>query len=390
MWKARIIWILWLIAVLCFVIFTDGTADMVLFIASIVVPVLCIIGNRFAARALTLTLTAEESAGKGQQIRGCIQSTNRSFFPCGRVLCQIQCENRLTGETFHHPLTFALAGKSKENLPFSFASRYCGEIRMSVRQVFVYDFWYLTRVRAKQTQNGCRVRVFPEGFAPLLSDSFQKSMNLEGTEYSTVRPGMDFGDTFAIRDYRPGDAPKTVHWKLTQKYDRLMVRDPGLPLETSYMLLLETGHPDGRTASPAACDCLTELFSSVIQAMAAEGIRHCVGWRDAGSGLLQQAQIQSEEDWSLLLPGLLGAGMQQDTQTSLELYLDGMDHDYATLLYFTPFLPEDVSMLTGYAGMVSVYLCSKEAVPEELYAPNIQVHIVSPKTYKEELAYFTL
>ena len=71
MWKARIIWILWLIAVLCFVIFTDGTADMVLFIASIVVPVLCIIGNRFAARALTLTLTAEESAGKGQQIRGC-------------------------------------------------------------------------------------------------------------------------------------------------------------------------------------------------------------------------------------------------------------------------------------------------------------------------------
>ena len=91
-----------------------------------------------------------------------------------------------------------------------------------------------------------------------------------------------------------------------------------------------------------------------------------------------------------MLPGLLGAGMQQDTQTSLELYLDGMDHDYATLLYFTPFLPEDVSMLTGYAGMVSVYLCSKEAVPEELYAPNIQVHIVSPKTYKEELAYFTL
>ena len=230
MWKARIIWILWLIAALCSVIFTDGTANMALFIASIAVPILCIIGNRFAARALTLTLTAEGVAGKERQIRGRIRSVNRSFFPCGRILCQIQCENRLTGETEQHPLSFALAGKSEEILPFSFASRYCGEIRMSIRQVFVYDFWYLTRARAKQTKKGCCIRVFPEGFAPLLSDSFQKSMNLEGTEYSTVRPGMDFGDTFAIRDYRPGDAPKTVHWKLTQKYDRLMVRDPGLPL----------------------------------------------------------------------------------------------------------------------------------------------------------------
>ena len=124
MWKARIIWILWLIAALCSVIFTDGTANMALFIASIAVPILCIIGNRFAARALTLTLTAEEVAGKGRQIRGRIRSVNRSFFPCGRILCQIQCENRLTGETEQHPLSFALAGKSEEILPFSFASRY--------------------------------------------------------------------------------------------------------------------------------------------------------------------------------------------------------------------------------------------------------------------------
>ena len=68
MWKARIIWIFWLIAALCSVIFTDGTANMALFIASIAVPILCIIGNRFAARALTLTLTAEEVAGKERQV----------------------------------------------------------------------------------------------------------------------------------------------------------------------------------------------------------------------------------------------------------------------------------------------------------------------------------
>ena len=52
----------------------------------------------------------------------------------------------------------------------------------------------------------------------------------DSDEYSPDRPGSDPSELFGIRDYREGDALKSIHWKLGEKYDRTASREMSLPV----------------------------------------------------------------------------------------------------------------------------------------------------------------
>ncbi len=70
---------------------------------------------------------------------------------------------------------------------------------------------------------------------------------MDSDEYSMRKAGYDPSETFAIREYQPGDRIRQIHWKLTEKFDSLMVRDYGLPIQNTVLLLLETGSPGRRS-----------------------------------------------------------------------------------------------------------------------------------------------
>jgi len=43
------------------------------------------------------------------------------------------------------------------------------------------------------------------------------------------KPGGGFSEIYEIREYRPGDPPRSIHWKLTAKTDKTMIRQPMEP-----------------------------------------------------------------------------------------------------------------------------------------------------------------
>ncbi|MFR6376131.1 MAG: DUF58 domain-containing protein [Oscillospiraceae bacterium] len=44
---------------------------------------------------------------------------------------------------------------------------------------------------------------------------------------------------FQIRDYVPGDSQRQIHWKLSHKYGKLIVKDPSLPITRSAAVFWE-------------------------------------------------------------------------------------------------------------------------------------------------------
>lgn len=59
------------------------------------------------------------------------------------------------------------------------------------------------------------------------------------------KPGGGFGEVQELRDYRPGDSLRQVHWKLTAKIDRPVIREPQEPERGPVILSLDlNGHPD--------------------------------------------------------------------------------------------------------------------------------------------------
>lgn len=390
MWKSRTVWGIWLAAALALYLFSDGYGAPVILAASIAAPVLAVVQNRFFGGKITISLHAEQTCAKREQIEGWMEAENRSLIPCAQVKCVIRCENTMTGEAQETELRFSLAGRSRERIPFSFKSSLCGQVRISVVSAAAGDLFGLD-ARRFLTEAHCRVIVYPDTFAPVLSVGNRLSFHLEGTEYSNEKAGSDPSEVFAIREYKPGDSPKSIHWKLSEKLERMMVRDPGLPLETSYMLLFETAFPEEeKRPLPGVCDCLAEVFCSVAQAMAAEGISFCVGWKDIRNGLFTQIRIQAEEDLIPVIPQVLSAGTAQEPVSSMEQYLESTDNGYAQVLYFAPAIPAGISQLIRHAGGVSLFLCSDREWPEELYGENVSVTAFSEENYEQELGCIVL
>ena len=145
---------------------------------------------------------------------------------------------------------------------------------MEVTEVAVYDLFGLAR-RQKRVAARAEVTVLPALFQPeiVLRDSAAALPDSE--VYASDRPGSDPGETFAIREYVPGDALRKIHWKLSEKTDRLMVREFGLPVVNEVLLLLETAG----SADAVAANAVTEVFASVSRALLSQGCAHQVGWQ---------------------------------------------------------------------------------------------------------------
>ena len=101
------------------------------------------------------------------------------------------------------------------------------------------------------------------------------NMDLESYKYSSVKKGEDLRD-FSIREYAEGDGIKGIHWKLSGKMDRLMMRVPSLPVENSLIVILDKRYASEEDRAEKAEEA-AKLFLSISDTLKNQGLRHCVG-----------------------------------------------------------------------------------------------------------------
>lgn len=118
--------------------------------------------------------------------------------------------------------------------------------------------------------------VLPDTFEIAVELGETNTPDMDSSEYSPVRPGSDPSELFGVRDYREGDALKRIHWKLSEKYDRTVVREASLPVARSILLLLDNA-PEGAIA-PEKVSAAVEGLMSASESLAGQGISHEIGW----------------------------------------------------------------------------------------------------------------
>ena len=129
--------------------------------------------------------------------------------------------------------------------------------------------------------------------------------HIDDTEdYSNERPGYDLSEMFQIRDYVPGDSQRQIHWKLSHKYGKLIVKDPSLPITRSAAVFWE------RTENDPTCertDAEAEIVVSVCRNLLSQSVQFTVGWNEEATGRCVFQQIRDMDDLIGLLPRLFTA-----------------------------------------------------------------------------------
>lgn len=103
-------------------------------------------------------------------------------------------------------------------------SRYAGRVEVCLEEFVVYDFFHIVGLYGCDRKDA-NVTVWPgfsegEGEEELYScvEGFPK-------ENESKRRGTDYNPDYEIREYIPGDELKSIHWKLSAKQGKLMVRE---------------------------------------------------------------------------------------------------------------------------------------------------------------------
>lgn len=389
--KSRILWILWLIFTAVFCIAADGPAGWLLAAVSVILPLLSGLCIRLMKGRLQAEMTMDAYGQPGEEVSGKIFVRNRSFLPADRLLFLVGCENLLTGEKETVTIHMAAPARMQAAQDIRMKSRHCGNVRLTLRRAVLYDPFGLFKFRIPMGREIQTVTLFaPETFPVEIQITYGESTNMDSDEYSMKKAGYDPSETFAIREYRQGDRIRQIHWKLTEKFGDLMVRDYGLPIQNTVLLLLETGRPKGSGKEDPDClNALAGAIFSVSQELAGQQIVHTVGWQNHEENIFTCIEVETEEDLDLLLPGLLGAVPGEDDISVAEHYLEGREQlEFAHVVVFTEKHRPSLSFLAEQCLLTEV-VCEAEGAGYD-QQDGIAILSADPQTMEESLAYLEI
>ena len=348
----KFVWLLLMLGLLVLSVQTASPIALGLMICMVVLPLLCLPLNLLAAKKLKLTANMPVNLKKNCE--GVVELTvqNPSSFPIFLCVCRIRLENQLNSEVRSMTLSCGVWPKRSQTVRATFGSPFCGRIRLTVDAVRLYDCFGLIGVRARTDAHAASV-VQPDTFPQSLILTASSARVEEAEDYSTERPGSDLSEIFQIRDYVPGDSPRQVHWKLSQKYGKLIVKDASLPITRSAALFWERTE-DAPTS--ARTDAEAEIVVSLCRNLLAQSVQFTLAWNESGQFI--RHLVRDLDELIALLPRLLTAKAEPGLSGAQLLLQTTPAGAYSHLIYISGELPADPNL--QILGHLTALVCGTD------------------------------
>ena len=321
----------------------------------VLIPLATVPVNLALRRSLTVSVDASGSLRKGDEGFFGVTFRNPTFLPLLRASCMVRAENQLNREELSQQIRTCVFPMGERRSELCINSNYCGRIRVHVEKVKLYDCFGLIGIPCKTRAAG-HMTVQPETFTPALRLVPNPGSADDSDTYSQERAGFDMTETYQIREYVPGDSPKQIHWKLTNKLDRVVVKDPGLPITRNVLVLWER---TGETNDPAVIDAQAEVVISLCRSLTDQGIQFTLAWNDTDRNLLIRHFLKDMDDLVAVMPRLLRAAGSEKGVSGAELLVQtGGDSLCGHMIYIAREPQGAVLELQRY-GHVTMLLCGE-------------------------------
>ena len=166
--------------------------------------------------------------------------------------------------------------------------------RIRIKSLRILDYLGLFYLPKKPPEPLC-VEVWPDSIAPEPLPDVTKLLS------PPLRPkaGGGYAEVHELRDYRPGDPMRDVHWKLSAKTDKLIVREAQEEIRRDVILFLTL-----RGVGDEADSCLGQLLY-LSRWLLDQGIAHRVLCA-CGENTTVNAKVCNAEALDRLISELLG------------------------------------------------------------------------------------
>lgn len=355
----------WLgLALLCLYLFACyGSVEALCLGALLVIVPLIGLGKNLAIRKkLRLRIDVPSIIRKGDPGTITVAVSNPTALPVLRISCRVRVENQLNGQTTAYDLGCWALPRRTGRWRLKVGSEYCGRVRVTVEAWRLYDCFGLIGLAAPW-EGAAHTVIQPDTF-PMDVTLVPWTIEIEDSQlYSQERPGTDLTETYQIREYVPGDSPRQIHWKLTGKLDRLIVRDPALPIEHNVLVFWER---TGQSGDPEKTDAQAETVISLCRSLVDGGVPFTIGWNDTDRNLCVLHEIRDMDTLVGIIPRLLRAtGIQTGVSGAALLLQTGGQALCAHMVYIAE-EPQRELMELGRFGHVTALLCGDIQVEDSI------------------------
>lgn len=301
MLKNRLVYLAVLLGTTLFFICFNGYLSLYVLLLALALPFVSLLISLPSILGTGLKLTTESgTARKGQKILLRLTAENRFPFAGGQISVTLTVSNTLTGEIQKERLSFFTGRKAAVSHRLTSAA--CGQVVCSLSKAWACDYMGLFSLPVRLGKKArCAVLFYPAVYRPLLFLDRVTVPDGEGDRYSQTKPGDDPSELFDLREYRTGDRLSRVHWKLSQKTGKTLVKEFGLPISDHILFLLDLNGAGGET------DRLLDAFSSLSAFLLEQETACRTGFWNGDGGEFTLLEITDGETAQAALHSLLMA-----------------------------------------------------------------------------------
>lgn len=340
--ESRIICFLWALFLVIGSILSGSSLGMFLLIFSALFAVVSGVLCAISASGLHIEIEMPYQTEKKEKAECSVKLINSSRFPLAYGIIRMTASNLLTGETTQIPMFFSAAARSDESKSLSIRSKYCGVVRLEVQRVDCYDIFRIFRKKAYPAAAE-KLFVLPAMKEEAVLEPVR--VPKESDSYSEYKQGFDMSETFEIREYQPGDHQKNLHWKLTAKTDRMMVRVGSLPIDRSILVLYDTFYKNPESFCPESLDEQGEDFFCLSKNLLESHMPFTVGWYDVEKEAMAYFEVNTEEAMSEIMENILSMPHNLSDKNVLMRYAESPDRvDFGSIYLETVETPEEIPL----------------------------------------------
>jgi len=260
------------------------------------------------------------------------------------------------------------------------SARHVGRFDAFITALWIRDLFGLFQMKKKPNTSGAVLTVLPRPF------DIEKPHFTLGDEGSTAlgRTQEDYNAPEDVRAYRPGDAMKRIHWKLSSRKRELLVRRFETPAPPDTLILLDCDTPLGGENVPEGKESLRDALCETAVAVARLQMEDGSPVRLPIYGKKANEFASDQADGLSLLQEMLAAqpfGGGEDFAKVLHLELRRMRRTGATVIITTRLdaqIVEAVSHIRRMGPSARLYLVtySPEGPAYQPYVARLQHQLV--------------
>lgn len=307
MWKNRIIYMLCVCAGIYYAVLYDKYVSLAVLWCIVTVPLLSVICLFFWKRQVKADITlADQMIRMGEEFSLTVTTKNSGILPVSYSTMEIKYKNDLDEEYQYTNMVCRVDAGGEERIQLNFGCNHCGLIKIEWNYIRVYDYFRLFSVKIP-VKGKREVIVIPEFdiIEELLEENWEET---EHISKAALQKGEDSGEIIGIRDYHPGDHPKHIHWKLSSKKRKILIKEFNKEEEDMEVVDFGLVCEEGKCDYEWYDEKIEELVNTCWTLLQAGRI-HKVTWYHPGYESYQTARIQTVEDIGDLAKQVIYAGV---------------------------------------------------------------------------------